>query len=497
MYEVVVVGGGIGGLTAAALLAARGVSVCVLEREREAGGCAAAFEHSGHSFEPGAGLYASWQPGEIHERVFGELPIEPPPVRRVSPAYVVRLPDGTDVRVGAEDEDFAAGLRAAFPECAEAALRFYSETTPLAEALHRAAARVPSLATAPRLQRLKLLAAEARLSSSILSGINHTAARHLEGTSARFRRFIDAQLQIFAQAPSDSTAYLYAAVALSQGRRGMYAIRGGSAALVATLVESIRLSGGTVRLDAPVLRLAHGPGGVAAGVSLMSGEVVEATRAVVSNLTVWDTYGKLLGSERTPPETRARLKSLRGWGAYQMFLSADEEAARRLPADQILSLTDWHEGTDFDPERSLLMFSAAPVWDARAPAGKRAVTVSTFTDASQWFTFHEDETGHEEQDRRALAECWGRMHAALPELGAGVEVIETATPRVFYERTRRRLGMVGGVGQTLEVFGPNALTHRTSLPNLYMVGDTTFPGNGVAAVTQSALIVADEICRRA
>ena len=276
----------------------------------------------------------------------------------------------------------------------------------------------------------------------------------------------------------------------------MYAIRGGAAALVAALVESIRLSGGMVRLDASVLRLAHGPGGVAAGVSLLSGEVVEATRAVVSNLTVWDTYGKLLGSERTPPETRARLKGLRGWGAYQMFLSADEEAARRLPSEQIISLTDWHEGTDFNPEHSLFMFSAAPAWDARAPAGKRAVTVSTFTDAAQWFTFHEDETGHEEQDRRALAECWGRMHAALPELGAGVEVIETATPRVFYERTRRRLGMVGGVGQALEVFGLNAVTHRTSLPNLYMVGDTTFPGNGIAAVTQSALIVADEIRRR-
>jgi phytoene dehydrogenase-like protein len=78
-------------------------------------------------------------------------------------------------------------------------------------------------------------------------------------------------------------------------------------------------------------------------------------------------------------------------------------------------------------------------------------------------------------------------------LGAGAEVIETATPRTAYELTRRRLGMVGGVGQSLAVFGADAPTHRTSVENLYMVGDTVFPGNGVAAVTQSALIVADEI----
>ena len=76
---------------------------------------------------------------------------------------------------------------------------------------------------------------------------------------------------------------------------------------------------------------------------------------------------------------------------------------------------------------------------------------------------------------------------------AGAEVMETATPRTFYERTRRRLGMVGGVGQGLEVFGPNAPTHLTAIKNLFMVGDTTFPGNGLAAVTQSALIAADEI----
>lgn len=492
-YEVVVVGGGVGGLTAAALLAARGLSVCLLEREREAGGCAAGFEHSGHRFETGAGLYAAWQPGEIHERVFSELPVEAPEVRKLSPSYVVRLPGGEDVRVCEDGGEFEAGLRAAFPECADAALRFYREIEPLAAALQRAAARFPALATIPRLQRLKLLASEARLSSSILKGVGHTAAQHLAGTSARFRRFVDAQLQIFAQAPSDSAAYLYSAVSLSQGRRGMYAVRGGSQALVAALVESIGASGGTVRLDTHALRLAYGQDGGAVGVTLLSGEFVEATRAVVSNLTVWDTYGKLVGLERTPPETRAQLKRLRGWGAYQIFVSADEEAARRLPSEQILALTDWQEGEEFDPARSLFMFSAAPAWDTRAPSGKRAVTVSTFTDAAQWFTFHEDESGHEEQDRLALEDCWGRLHAAMPELGGGAEVFETATPRTFYERTRRKLGMVGGVGQSLEVFGPNSPTHRTALPNLFMVGDTTFPGNGVAAVTHSALIVADEI----
>ncbi len=74
-----------------------------------------------------------------------------------------------------------------------------------------------------------------------------------------------------------------------------------------------------------------------------------------------------------------------------------------------------------------------------------------------------------------------------------IEIIETATPRTFYEATRRKLGMVGGVGQSLDVFGSNSLTYRTTVPNLFMVGDTNFPGQGVAAVTHSALVVANAI----
>jgi phytoene dehydrogenase-like protein len=57
--------------------------------------------------------------------------------------------------------------------------------------------------------------------------------------------------------------------------------------------------------------------------------------------------------------------------------------------------------------------------------------------------------------------------------------------------TRRKLGMVGGLGQSLPVFGPNSFSHQAPIPNLFLVGDTVFPGAGVAAVSHSARIVAN------
>lgn len=493
MHEVVVVGGGVGGLTTAALLSARGVGVCLVERASRVGGCCASLEAFGHTFEQGAGLYAGWGPGGIHERVFAELSVEPPRVCPLAPAYAVRMPEGDDVRVGGNPEEFAEVLRASFPECAEAAADFYGEALKLAGALERAARRFPALTTTTKLERLRLAASDPRIFARILAAREETAAQYLSKTSARFRIFVDAQLQIYAQAASDECSYLYAAVALAQPFSGMHAIGGGAQALADTLAESVRRSGGTLRLDSTALRVALDARGRAVGVDLINGERVEASRAVVSNLTVWDTYGKLLGADRTPSDARARLKELRGRGAYQIFVSLDEEAARRLPSEHVLALGRSSEDSAFDTEHAPLMLGSAPAWDSRAPDGKRAATVSTFTDAERWFTFHSDESEHEEQDQRTLESVWTRLHASLHELGSGAEVIETSTPRTVYERTRRRLGMTGTTPRTPHALQSELQTHKTHVPNLYLTGDTVFPGNGLAPVTHSALIVANEI----
>ena len=492
--EVVVVGGGIGGLTVAALLAQRGVDVCVLEREPRVGGCAANFEKFGYSFEPGYGLFTGWKPDEIHDRVFSELPVDPPEVRRWEPGYVVRLPDQSEIALLADQEQFEDNLRRSFPECAAEAVAFYRKLESIGAAFRRALQSEPEFRSTSKTRRAYKLLAEGWVAAEIVRSQQNSTLENLDQVSPRFRRFVDVQLQTLAQASSAEVPYLQAALALSGPRAGMFAIRGGAAELANRLADSVKRSGGRIRLDTPVLRLSYNSTGAAVGVDLLSGETVTAAKAIVSNLTVWDTYGKLVGLNRTPTEIRKQLNWLRGWGAYLLYLGLDEAAANSLTADHIIALTDWQTAESYDPESNQLTFAAAPNWDARAPAGKRAVTIHAFTNVDEWFTFHRDETDLDDKDQQMLERCWQRLHAAMPELGSSIEVIETATPRSFYDLTRRKLGMVGGVVPSSQGFWLEEPSYRTALANLFIVSDTRSIG-GIEGLTRSAVALANKLTR--
>jgi phytoene dehydrogenase-like protein len=70
---------------------------------------------------------------------------------------------------------------------------------------------------------------------------------------------------------------------------------------------------------------------------------------------------------------------------------------------------------------------------------------------------------------------------------------EAATPRTFARFTAREEGMVGGIGQRVSTFGPFGFATRTPIQNLWLVGDSTHPGEGTAGVSYSALTAVRQI----
>jgi phytoene dehydrogenase-like protein len=330
------------------------------------------------------------------------------------------------------DDGFFDELSLAFPECADGAIAFYRE---------------PSL-------------------------------KRLSAASPRFQSFIDEQLRAFLHASIEQCDFTTAVAALRRVRGPLYAIDGGPATIAERLAESIKKSGGTVRLNTPVLRLAYDTSGAAIGVDLLSGETITARRAIVSNLTIWDTYGKLVGLNRTPPEIRKMLNAAQGSGAFVVYTAIEEPAVARLPGERLLAITRTSTTEEEFSEFTLAVHG-------------RTATLKSATDVREWFTYHASEEDFEESDQAALEHFWTKLHAALPELGGDIEIIETANPRTCYEQTRRKLGMVMGV--SLDFKCGKIPSAGTFIPNLFIISDTVTASPDLASVTQAAASLAAHI----
>ena len=70
---------------------------------------------------------------------------------------------------------------------------------------------------------------------------------------------------------------------------------------------------------------------------------------------------------------------------------------------------------------------------------------------------------------------------------------ELATPRSFAKWTGRPQGIVGGLGQHPSQFGPFGLATRTPIQGLWLCGDSIYPGEGTAGVTQSAVMACRQL----
>jgi phytoene dehydrogenase-like protein len=158
-----------------------------------------------------------------------------------------------------------------------------------------------------------------------------------------------------------------------------------------------------------------------------------------------------------------------------------------------------HHQIVMDPTRPLgdgnsVFVSVSAVGEPdRAPNGQRAVTASTHTAIEPWLMLKRTNPELYRQRKAEYAErllC--AIERALPGLRNGVRFQLTASPASFERFTRRPGGMVGGFAQTSLW---SALGPRTGIRDLWLVGDSVFPGQSTAGTTIGAMRVADAILK--
>jgi phytoene dehydrogenase-like protein len=527
-FDAVLVGSGINTLTAAALLARDGWSVCVLERSERLGGAIRTesdytlpgFTHevmsSWHPLFQGSAAYAELA-DDLHARGLEYVNTDQPTATAFPDRSAMFL--GTSLEANVTEFDrFATGDGAAWQRqfeefMAHADLSFGMLGTELWSG--------SGLGLGQRMFR--------RLGRrGLLEFAGHALGTCRDWTTATFRSeqahgLLAPWVLHTGLGPDNAVSgFMTQVIACAVQLGGMPVPVGGGVRLVDALAAIVRDAGGDLRTDAAVERITVSSGR-ATGVLLAGGERVDAKRAIVAGVTPTQLYGSLLEPGDTPAEVREAAAGYRyGRAGMQIHLALDEPPrwngpdAERLGRTAIVHVTSGLDGVSRavnEAERGLLPAEATivagqpcAVDPTRAPEGKWIV----------WIQLQELPAGRVKGDAAGKLDVGdGTWTETLREayadrivgrLGDAIENLASATVKrvVLSPRDLEALNpnLVAGdiyagscaLDQNL-LWRPFAAApgHRTTVEGLWHVGASTHPGPGLGA--GSGYLVAKELTK--
>jgi phytoene desaturase len=492
--RVVVVGAGVGGLSAALELRRHGLEVVVLERLGAVGGKAAERREAGFRWDRGPSIVVMpW----VYRTLFESSGLDPDallPLRRLDPAFRTILADGRSLEIPADPD----GLRDAFasidPADADALPRFLARMDRFAALLgHAYCDRIISSWSQVFLSRLLLSAAvvsPARSYASLIDG--YFRSREIRELLYGFPTYSGFD-------PDHAPASL-AVIPWTILREGVwYPARGGVAAIPRAIAEACRLRGVEVRSGVAVEAIELDATGRVRGVATSSG-ALEA-RAVVSNADYVHTFGLLRGGRGFSPEVESLRRGEAEPSGSFFTIELGCERAWDGAAHHLLVLTEGsnrvyhelYERGEFPTDPPLYVNVTSATDPGDAPPGGSNPFVVVGAPAIRPGREPDDDFERHYADRlleRLESTAW-------PGLRASIATRSHYGPRHWRDRFLGFRGAIYGLGNAHNILGGGfrPLNHRDDVPGLYLAGGGVQPGAGLPMVVQSGKLTAARVAR--
>ncbi|MEX5634345.1 phytoene desaturase family protein [Parafrankia sp. FMc2] len=516
MAAVVVVGAGVGGLAAAARLAAAGHRVTVCEATGSVGGKLGWYERDGYGFDTGPSLLTM---PEVFEDLFtatGGPLAAAVTLRRLDPIARYRFADGTTLDAHSDEAAFLAELDARLgPGTGEQWRRLDARARRAWAAseqpfLHNPVS-LPALAGLA-VRRPAALAAVAP--GATLRGLGR---RHL--TDPRLRMMLDRYATYTGSDPRRAPAVLVT-VPHAERRFGGWYIPGGLRLLGRAIAGRAAERGAVIRTGTPVAQITRTPGGRVDGVRLADGILLPAD-IVVSGVDAARLYAGA-PAERPGrrgarplvdhPASRRRLRRLAPSLSGFVLLLALRGRTPGLAHHTVLFPADYD--AEFDAvfggrlPRDPTVYVAAPDDPVTAPPGDEAwfVLVNASPHARPRSGDSDGDGGSSgsgsgdglDWDRPGLVDAYARrILDLLAERGLDVRERLRWYQAISPADLARATGAPGGAIYGVSSNGPRSAflrpRNRSPVPGLFLVGGSAHPGGGLPLVTLSAKIVAEMI----
>ena len=491
-FDVVIIGAGLGGLSAAGYLAKAGKKVLVLEHHTVPGGYAHEFRRGKYRFEVALHAMDGAAPGGWSYPILKDLEVfDQVHFHRIDPFYTVQFPKQKVVAY-ADLMMYEAELVKHFPHECDGIHKIFADMVETYWQVRRFDAegqfgirppleKVPSLY--PKMLATMSMSLEEYMNQFIQDGELKTVFTTLWG--------------YYGLPPEKLNAATFILPWVSYHLMGAYYPEGGSMAISRALEATLKKFGGEIRYKETVNKIEIKDGRAVAVVT-EKGLRVEAD-VIISNANSPDTLLKFVGREHLPAEyVRGIEEAKPSISNFVLYLGLNRDLQAEGYTDHEIFVRDEYdsnagyqaalEGDFAHTGISITNYSIAD--RGSAPEGGTVLNIFSLADwnsDNQWGTGgtlenYSDNPQYNELKNAATEILLDRTEKLIPGLRKSIKYIEVGTPITNWRYSRNIGGAIYGTDQTVENSHGGRLNAKTPIKNLFLAGAWTFGGGMSAAM---------------
>ena len=489
--SVVVIGGGLGGLSAAAHLSRQGLQVTLVEQHEFPGGYATTFDRAGGKYTFDVSLHVTGstrEEGMLRSALEGAGILDQ--VETVELPEICRIitPDHDLIWPRGDPDQVVEQLVQIFPSEAQGIRGFFAEIMViLAEAMK-------SLDRHSSWAKILFPLARRKMWSIRKQTLAEQLDRYVQDEKARF--FLSIFWPFFGLPPSRLSGFYYSIALASILRYGCHCIKHRSQDLSNALMGAIEAAGGTVlfKTEAAGITLKNG---VVTGVELRDGRHLDA-HAVISNASVPATMEMVLRDSRSGDHSRkvrkylSKIKSYRpSISTFVVWLGLSREIRGKVQGYEIFVRRDYDPEAGYrarlacdSMESSFNVTIHDNAYGGYSRPGTSTVTITTLSGYEPWRSFEADYiAGRKEAYLKKKEQIARRLigeteKLVIPGLTSMIEVMDAATPLTNVRYTKNPEGAIYGYEQSVDNSFMTRLGNRTPFKGLYLASAWSHPGGG-------------------
>jgi len=482
-FDAIIIGSGMGGMSTAALLAKDGYRVLILEAALHPGGCSSSYPRKGYVFESGATTLIGFDENQPLRKLEDETGISIPR-EELHPSMKVLMGDESITRYKNRYEWIEEVVRVFGNRKGQK--KFWNLAFDLSEVVWKVSLKNPTFPPLNIGDWFRLATSNSPKDVWVLKYALKSVKQVAEKcgiATPKFLKFLDEQLMITAQAKSEETPFLFGAPGLTYTNYSNYYVPGGLIQMINTIKIFVEQKGGALHTKEAVIEVTRD--GKEFLVKTKKDNLYKAP-IVVSNIPIWNMKEITKDSMKNYFEAEAKNFD-KAWGAITMGIATSDTYPDDLSIHHQIHLNSGAK-VPFTISESIFVSMSKKGDEERAPKGERTLNISCHASPETWFDMTEDE--YQRNKKMVHDFILSTLKEKLPGFAnAEIKLADTATPVSWENWVYRKKGRVGGIPQSMARSLLNWTQNQTPFKGFYLVGDTTYPGQGIPGVTLSGINV--------